>query len=337
MSLTDFLKKANKQFGSDVIRRYGDDPLPGTEAIPTGSMALDIALGVGGWPRGRTTEILGNPGSGKTTMALHAIAEAQKLGLEVLFVDAEHALDPLYAISIGVDMDNIHIVQPRCGEEALDVSKMAVEEAAFGLIVIDSVAALVPLRELEGEMGDSHIGLQARMLHKFTRSISGSARLNNVAMMYINQYRASMNTMGFGGPSKIAAAGSALEYATSIKADVARIKSLKGKGNMTEAHRTRVRIVKNKIAPPFKEAEFDIIFGIGINKPGELVDMAVDLGIVKKGGAWYTYGEYKIQGRDQFVRDLNDIDDLRGLIENDIRQNLDNTNDAESEDAAVSD
>ena len=322
MSLSDFMTKVGKEFGKDAVRRYGAEVLEGIDVIPTGSIALDKALGVGGWPRGRTTEILGNAGSGKTTMALHAMAEAQKLGLDVLFVDAEHALDPFYARSIGVNIDDLHIVQPQHGEEALNVVKIAIDMEAFGLIVVDSVAALVPLRELEGDMGDSHIGLQARMMHKFCRSMSGSIRKHNVAMMFINQYRASMNTMGFGGPSRIAAAGSALEYTTSIKADVARIKSITDKEGMVQAHRTRVKMLKNKVAPPYRIAEFDIIFGMGINQVGELIDIATELGVVKKGGAWYTYGEYKIQGRDKFTNDLLTVPDMRGLLENDIKREI---------------
>ena len=321
MSLTDFMTKVGKEFGKDVVRRYGDKPLEGVDVIPTGSLALDKALGIGGWPRGRVTEILGNAGSGKTTLALHAIAEAQKLGYNVLFVDAEHALDPFYAQSIGVNINDMHIVQPQNGEEALDVAKMAIQMEAFELIVVDSVAALVPLRELEGDMGDSHIGLQARMLHKFCRSMSGSIKNHGVCMMWINQYRASMNTMGF-GPQKIAAAGSALEYTTSIKADVARIKSITDKDGMVQAHRTRVKMLKNKVAKPYRIAEFDIVFGMGINQVGELIDIATELGLVKKGGSWYTYGEYKIQGRDRFMNDLLTVPDMRGLLEDDIKREI---------------
>lgn len=322
VSLTEFIAKIEKEYESGAVRRYGDGPLPGVEVIPTGSLSLDKALGVGGWPLGRVTEILGNAGSGKTTLALHAIAEAQKLGYDVMFVDAEHALDPFYARSIGVKMSDLHISQPQNGEEALDIAKLAIQMEAFKLIVVDSVAALVPQRELEGDMADSHIGLQARLLHKFCRSMSGAIKKHNVSIIFINQYRANMNTLGYGGPSKIAAGGSALEYATSVKADVARVKAITNKDGDTEAHRTKVKILKNKVAPPFKEAEFDIVFGEGINRSGELVDVGSELGIIKKAGSWFSYGEYKVQGRDKFVVDLNKITDMRNLLENEIKSRL---------------
>lgn len=335
MSLTDFIEQAKKAYGKDIIRRYDDGPLPDIDVIPTGSLVLDSALGVGGWPRGRVTEIIGNAGSGKTTMALHAIKEAQKLGHQVMFVDVEHALDPFYAQAIGVDMNELYITQPNSGEEALNVVRMAIENQAFELMVIDSVAALVPTRELEGEMEDSHMGLQARLLHKFVRTTNGPIRKHNIAMILINQYRANMNTMGFGS-NKVAAGGSALEYATSIKADVSRIKSIQGKSGNIEAHRTRVKIMKNKVAPPFQLAEFDIIFGEGINQAGELIDMGVELGIISKGGAWYTYDEYKVQGRDKFTSDLKTVADLRKLLEDDIKRLTTSVVDREDKEGAVS-
>lgn len=324
MSVDEFVKSVSKQYGSGSIWRISekDAGLPEGMVVPSGSLALDMALGVGGYPRGRVIEILGNPSSGKTTCALHAIAEAQKLNLECLFIDAEHALDTEYAKRIGVDIDKIYISQPDFGEQGLTIAEKGIRSGEFGIVVVDSVAALVPLKELEGESGDSHVGLQARMMSQACRRMSGAIHKSNTLVIFINQYRSNISTVGFGGPSKTSPGGKALGYYASVRIDVARIKSIADKDGVVVAQRTQAKIIKNKVAPPYRSAEFDIILGEGINKYGEIIDFAVDLGIIKKGGAWYTYNEEKFQGRENMTSYIINNPEVYESIYGDIKQHI---------------
>lgn len=320
MSVDEFAKAISKKYGAGTVWRISERPqtLDTSNVIPSGSLALDAALGVGGYPRGRITEILGNPGSGKTTTTLHAIAEAQKLGLECLFIDAEHALDLPYAERIGVDVDRLYITQPDYGEQALTIAEEAIRSGKFGVVVVDSVAALVPLRELEGESGDSHMGLQARMMSQACRRISGAINKSNTLVIFINQYRSSMSTGGYGGPSKVPTGGKALDYYASVKIDISRTKSIADRDGVIVAQRTQAKIVKNKVAPPYRVAEFDIVLGEGINTYGEIIDLAVEYDIIRKGGAWYTYGEEKMQGRENMMSYLKQneriFEDIYALV-----------------------
>ncbi len=290
------LAQIEKQHGKGSIMRLGDQSHAQIEVIPTGSIALDVALGIGGLPRGRIVEVYGPESSGKTTVALHAIANAQAEGGICAFVDAEHALDPSYAAALGVDTDSLLVSQPDNGEQALEIADMLIRSGALALIVIDSVAALTPRAEIEGEMGDSHVGLQARLMSQALRKITGALKNANTTAIFINQLREKIGVM-FGSP-ETTTGGRALKFYSSVRLDVRRIESLKD-GNEIVGNRTRVKVVKNKVAPPFKQAEFDIMYGKGISREGSLIDMGVEAGVVRKAGAWYTYGDDQLgQGKE---------------------------------------
>ena len=310
-----------RQFGKGAIMRMGDgDIASGIAAIPTGSLGLDFALGIGGVPRGRVVEIFGPESSGKTTMALHILAETQKLGGVAAFIDAEHALDPTYAKALGVDIDNLLISQPDTGEQALDITETLVRSGAIDIVVIDSVAALVPKAEIEGEMGESHMGLQARLMSQALRKLTGTISKSKTCVIFINQIRMKIGVM-FGNP-ETTSGGNALKFYATIRLDIRKIASLK-EGTDITGSRTRVRVVKNKVAPPFREAEFDIIYGKGISKEGELVDIGSTLGILDKSGTWYSFGEERLgQGRENSKTYLIDNPEISKTIEGQIRDRM---------------
>ena len=288
------------------------------EAISTGSLSLDLALGIGGVPRGRIVEIYGPESSGKTTLALHILASAQKTGGEVAFIDVEHALEPAYARALGVDIDSLLISQPDTGEQALEITEQLVRSGALDVVVVDSVAALLPRSELEGEMGESSVGVIARLMSQALRKLAGTVSRTNCIVVFINQLREKIGVM-YGNP-ETTPGGRALKYFSSVRIDVRRIETLKGGGEMI-GNRTRAKIVKNKVAPPFKEAEFDIIYGEGISKIGEIVDLGVKLDLIDKAGAWYTYGDVRVQGRDSMKEFLREHPDVSDKIEAEIRAN----------------
>ncbi len=319
-ALDTALAQIEKQFGKGSVMRLGDEGRTPIDVIPTGSIALDVALGIGGLPRGRVVEIYGPESSGKTTLALHAIASAQKLGGIAAFIDAEHALDPEYAKALGVDIDALLVSQPDTGEQALEIADMLVRSGALDVSVIDSVAALVPGAEIEGEMGDSHVGLQARLMSQALRKMTGALSNTNTTMIFINQLREKIGVM-FGSP-ETTTGGKALKFYASIRLDVRRIETLKD-GTDAVGSRTRVKVVKNKVAPPFKQAEFDMIYGVGISREGGLIDMGVDHGFVRKSGAWYTYeGDQLGQGKENARAFLRDNPDLANEIEKKIKEKL---------------
>ena len=316
-ALDTALAQIERQFGKGSVMKMGERTIQPLEVIPTGSIALDIALGIGGLPRGRVVEIYGPESSGKTTVALHAIANAQKAGGICAFIDAEHALDPDYAKKLGVDIDALLVSQPDTGEQALEIMDMLIRSGALDLVVIDSVAALVPRAEIEGEMGDSHVGLQARLMSQALRKITGALHQSKTTAIFINQLREKIGVF-FGSP-ETTTGGKALKFYSSVRLDVRRIETLKD-GQEAVGNRTRVKVVKNKVAPPFKQAEFDIIYGVGISREGSLIDMGVDLDIVKKSGAWYTYeGDQLGQGKENSRAFLIDNPDLANEIEAKIR------------------
>jgi recombination protein RecA len=308
------LSQIEKQFGKGSIMRLGnDEPLPDVAAIPTGSLSLDLALGVGGVPRGRVIEIFGPESSGKTTLALHIVAQAQVLGGIAAFIDAEHALDIGYARKLGVKTDDLLVSQPDTGEQALDITEMLVRSGAIDVLVIDSVAALVPKAEIEGDMGDSHMGLQARLMSQALRKLTAVISKSNCCVIFINQIRMKIGVM-FGNP-ETTTGGNALKFYASVRMDIRKIASLK-QGNDVIGSRTRVKVVKNKVAPPFKEVEFDILYGEGISREGDLLDLAVEKGLVEKSGAWFSYGKERIgQGRENSRLFLKDHQDIAGEIE----------------------
>ncbi len=315
-ALENALAQIDRQFGKGSVMRLGSEDRAPVEVIPTGSIALDVALGVGGLPRGRIIEIYGPESSGKTTLTLHAIANAQRAGGIAAFVDAEHALDPDYAKKLGVDIDALLVSQPDTGEQALEIADMLVRSGSIDLIVIDSVAALVPRAEIEGEMGDSHVGLQARLMSQALRKLTGGLNQTNTTMIFINQLREKIGVF-FGSP-ETTAGGKALKFYASVRLDIRRIETLKD-GTEAVGNRTRVKVVKNKMAPPFKQAEFDILYGIGISREGSLIDYGVDQGIVKKSGAWYTYdGDQLGQGKENARNFLLQNPDIAADIEKKI-------------------
>ena len=312
------LTQIERTFGKGSIMRLGQNTNIDIEAISTGSLGTDIALGIGGLPKGRIIEIYGPESSGKTTFALSVVAQAQKKGGICAFVDAEHALDPSYAKKIGVDIENLLVSQPDSGEQALEIADTLVRSGAIDVLVVDSVAALVPKAELEGEMGDSHMGLQARLMSQALRKLAGTVSRTNCIVVFINQLREKIGVM-YGNP-ETTPGGRALKYFSSVRIDVRRIETLKVGGEMI-GNRTRAKIVKNKVAPPFKEAEFDIIYGEGISKIGEIVDLGVKLDLIDKAGAWYTYGDVRVQGRDSMKEYLREHPDVSDKIEAEIRAN----------------
>ncbi|HWL01822.1 MAG TPA: recombinase RecA [Microbacteriaceae bacterium] len=315
-SLENALAQIDRQFGKGSVMRLGSDERAPVEVIPTGSVALDVALGVGGLPRGRIVEIYGPESSGKTTLTLHAIANVQKAGGIAAFIDAEHALDPEYAQKLGVDIDALLVSQPDTGEQALEIADMLVRSGAIDLIVIDSVAALVPKAEIEGEMGDTHVGLQARLMSQALRKLTGGLNSTNTTMIFINQLREKIGVF-FGSP-ETTAGGKALKFYASVRLDIRRIETLKD-GTDAVGNRTRVKVVKNKMAPPFKQAEFDILFGTGISREGSLLDFGVEHEIVKKSGAWYTYdGDQLGQGKENSRNFLIEHPDVAAEIEQKI-------------------
>ncbi|MBO4831715.1 MAG: recombinase RecA [Oscillospiraceae bacterium] len=317
-ALETAISQIEKSYGKGAIMRLGDNMQVNVDAIPSGSLSLDLALGIGGVPRGRIIEIYGPESSGKTTLALHIIASAQKLGGEVAFVDAEHALEPAYARAVGVNIEDLLISQPDTGEDALAITETLVRSGAVDVVVVDSVAALVPRSEIEGEMGDSSVGVIARLMSQALRKLAGSISKTNCIVVFINQLREKIGVM-YGNP-ETTPGGRALKYFSSVRIDVRRIESLKN-GSEIVGNRTRAKIVKNKVAPPFKEAEFDIMYGEGISKVGEILDLGVKLELIDKGGAWFTIGETRIQGRDAAKQYLKDNPDVADELEAKIRAN----------------
>ncbi|PFG38443.1 recombination protein RecA [Georgenia soli] len=314
------LSQIDRQFGKGSVMRLGDDTRPKVQVIPTGSVALDVALGIGGLPRGRVIEIYGPESSGKTTVALHAVASAQKAGGIAAFIDAEHALDPEYAKKLGVDTDALLVSQPDTGEQALEIMDMLIRSGALDIVVIDSVAALVPKAEIEGEMGDSHVGLQARLMSQALRKITGALSASGTTAIFINQLREKIGVF-FGSP-ETTTGGKALKFYASVRLDVRRIETLKEAGDAV-GNRTRIKVVKNKMAPPFKQAEFDILYGQGISREGGLIDLGVENGIVRKSGAWFTYeGDQLGQGKEKARAFLRDNPELAEEIEKKILTKL---------------
>ena len=314
------LGQIEKQFGKGSVMKLGDYQAMNVEAIPTGALSLDIALGIGGIPRGRIIEIYGPESSGKTTLALHMIAEAQKLGGEAAFIDAEHALDPVYAKHLGVDIDNLIVSQPDTGEQALEIAEALVRSGALDVIVIDSVAALVPKAEIDGDMGDSHIGLQARLMSQALRKLAGAINKSKCVIVFINQLREKVGVM-FGNP-ETTAGGRALKYYASVRLDIRKVENIKQDGEVL-GNRAKVKVVKNKVAPPFREAEFDIIYGKGISKEGNILDIAVNLDIIEKSGSWFSYNGERIgQGRENVKKYLADNPEVAKEVEEKIRANF---------------
>ncbi len=320
-ALTAALSQIEKQYGKGAIMRMGDDSGPrNVPVVSTGSLALDLALGIGGLPRGRVVEIYGPESSGKTTLTLHAVAEAQKVGGTAAFVDAEHALDPSYAEKLGVDVDNLLVSQPDTGEQALEITDMLVRSGAVDIVVVDSVAALTPRAEIEGEMGDSHVGLQARLMSQALRKLTGNIKRTNCMVIFINQIRMKIGVM-FGSP-ETTTGGNALKFYSSVRLDIRRIGALK-RGDEVIGNETRVKVVKNKMAPPFRQAVFEILYGEGISREGELIELGVEHDIVSKSGAWYSYGEERIgQGKDNVRKYLLEHPEMAADIERRLRDKL---------------
>ncbi len=319
-ALQTALSQIDKNFGKGTVMRLGDRPEMNVEAIPTGSLALDAALGIGGVPKGRIIEIYGPESSGKTTLALHILAEAQKRGGEVAFVDAEHALDPVYAAALGVDTDNLLVSQPDTGEQALEITDALVRSGAIDAVVVDSVAALVPKQEIEGEMGDTFVGLQARLMSQALRKLAGTIAKTNCVVIFINQLRMKIGVM-YGNP-ETTTGGNALKFYSSVRLDVRRVESIKEGGNVI-GNKTRVKVVKNKVAPPFREAIFEIMYGQGISKWGELVDLAVQMDIIQKSGSWFSMGDERIgQGANSVKEYLMANPEIAERVEAQVRENL---------------
>ena len=317
-ALQTALSQIEKNFGKGTVMRLGDRPEMNVDAIPTGSLALDAALGIGGVPKGRIIEIYGPESSGKTTLALHILAQAQKMGGEVAFVDAEHALDPVYAAALGVDTDNMLVSQPDTGEQALEITDALVRSGAVDAVVVDSVAALVPKQEIEGEMGDTFVGLQARLMSQALRKLAGTIAKTNCVVIFINQLRMKIGVM-YGNP-ETTTGGNALKFYSSVRLDVRRVEAIKEGGEVV-GNKTRVKVVKNKVAPPFREAYFDIMYGEGISKWGELVDLAVQYDVVQKSGSWFSMGEERIgQGKDSVKAFLQENPEIAETVEAQVRE-----------------
>ena len=314
------MSQIEKQFGKGSVMKLGEFKAMEVEAIPTGALSLDIALGIGGVPRGRIIEVFGPESSGKTTLALHIIAEAQKMGGEAAFIDAEHALDPVYAKKLGVDIDDLIVSQPDTGEQALEITESLIRSGALDVVVVDSVAALVPKAEIDGDMGDSHMGLQARLMSQALRKLAGAINKSKTVLIFINQLREKIGVM-FGNP-ETTTGGRALKFYASVRMDIRRIENIKQDGEI-KGNRVRVKVVKNKVAPPFREAEFDVIYGEGISKEGNILDMAVNLDIVDKAGSWFSYNGERIgQGRENVKKYLKENPDVLDEIEGKVRENF---------------
>ena len=314
------MSQIEKQFGKGSVMKLGDFKAMEVEAIPTGALSLDIALGIGGVPRGRIIEIFGPESSGKTTLALHIIAEAQKMGGEAAFIDAEHALDPVYARKLGVDIDDLIVSQPDTGEQALEITESLIRSGALDVVVVDSVAALVPKAEIDGDMGDSHMGLQARLMSQALRKLAGAINKSKTVLIFINQLREKIGVM-FGNP-ETTTGGRALKFYASVRMDIRRIENIKQDGEI-KGNRVRVKVVKNKVAPPFREAEFDVVYGQGISKEGNILDMAVNLDIVEKAGSWFSYNGERIgQGRENVKKYLKENPEILDEIESKVRDNF---------------
>ena len=314
------MSQIEKQFGKGSVMKLGEFKAMEVEAIPTGALSLDIALGIGGVPRGRIIEIYGPESSGKTTLALHVVAEAQKTGGEAAFIDAEHALDPIYAKKLGVDIDNLIVSQPDTGEQALEITESLIRSGALDVIVVDSVAALVPKAEIDGDMGDSHMGLQARLMSQALRKLAGALNKTKTVLIFINQLREKIGVM-FGNP-ETTTGGRALKFYASVRMDIRKIENIKQDGEV-KGSRVRVKVIKNKVAPPFREAEFDIVYGEGISKEGNILDMAVNLDIIEKAGSWFSYNGERIgQGRENVKKYLKENPEVLDEIEAKVRDNF---------------
>ena len=314
------MSQIEKQFGKGSVMKLGEYKAMEVEAIPTGALSLDIALGIGGVPRGRIIEVFGPESSGKTTLALHIIAEAQKMGGEAAFIDAEHALDPVYARKLGVDIDNLIVSQPDTGEQALEITEALVRSGALDVVVVDSVAALVPKAEIDGEMGDSHMGLQARLMSQALRKLAGAINKSKTVLIFINQLREKIGVM-FGNP-ETTTGGRALKFYASVRLDIRKIENIKQDGEV-KGNRVRVKVIKNKVAPPFREAEFDIVYGEGISKAGNILDMAVNMDIIEKSGSWFSYNGNRIgQGRENVKKYLKENPEILADVEQKVRANF---------------
>ena len=314
------MSQIEKQFGKGSVMKLGEFKAMEIEAIPTGALSLDIALGIGGVPRGRIIEVFGPESSGKTTLALHIVAEAQKMGGEAAFIDAEHALDPVYAKKLGVDIDNLIVSQPDTGEQALEITESLVRSGALDVIVVDSVAALVPKAEIDGDMGDSHMGLQARLMSQALRKLAGAINKSKTVLIFINQLREKIGVM-FGNP-ETTTGGRALKFYASVRMDIRRIENIKQDGEV-RGNRVRVKVIKNKVAPPFREAEFDVMYGEGISKVGNVLDMAVNLDIIQKAGSWFSYNGDRVgQGRENVKKYLKENPDVLEEVEQKVRDNF---------------
>ena len=314
------MSQIEKQFGKGSVMKLGEFKAMEIEAIPTGALSLDIALGIGGVPRGRIIEVFGPESSGKTTLALHVVAEAQKMGGEAAFIDAEHALDPVYAKKLGVDIDNLIVSQPDTGEQALEITESLVRSGALDVIVVDSVAALVPKAEIDGDMGDSHMGLQARLMSQALRKLAGAINKSKTVLIFINQLREKIGVM-FGNP-ETTTGGRALKFYASVRMDIRRIENIKQDGEV-RGNRVRVKVIKNKVAPPFREAEFDVMYGEGISKVGNVLDMAVNLDIIQKAGSWFSYNGDRVgQGRENVKKYLKENPDILEEVEQKVRDNF---------------
>ena len=314
------MSQIEKQFGKGSVMKLGQFKAMEIEAIPTGALSLDIALGIGGVPRGRIIEVYGPESSGKTTLALHVIAEAQKMGGEAAFIDAEHALDPVYAKKLGVDIDNLIVSQPDTGEQALEITESLIRSGALDVIVVDSVAALVPKAEIDGDMGDSHMGLQARLMSQALRKLAGAINKTKTVLIFINQLREKIGVM-FGNP-ETTTGGRALKFYASVRLDIRKIENIKQDGEV-KGNRVRVKVIKNKVAPPFREAEFDIVYGEGISKAGNILDMAVNMDIIEKSGSWFSYDGNRIgQGRENVKKYLKENPEILADVEQKVRANF---------------
>ena len=319
--LENALKQIEKQYGAGAIMRLGENKHLNVDAISTGSLSLDIATGINGLPKGRIVEIYGPESSGKTTLALHCVAEAQKAGGQAAFIDAEHALDPIYAANLGVDVDSLLVAQPDYGEQALEIAEQLARSGAIDIIVVDSVAALVPRTEIDDDMGDSHVGLHARLMSQAMRKLAGAINKSNTLIIFINQLREKVGVV-YGNP-EVTTGGRALKFYASMRIDVRKGEQLKNSDNQFVGSRTKVKIVKNKVAPPFRSAEFDIMYGTGISKEGEILDLGVEYGVIKKGGSWFSYGDRRLgQGRDNVKQLIKDEPEFAAQLEQEIKEKI---------------